>query len=390
MRAAYTAIAMQTPPVNPSDGGEPRLAVWEYAGLMVTYWCNAKCAFCYVYSAPDRGGHLSVADATRMWRGLDELAARHGKTMRIHLAGGEPFGDWTQLVSIIRAARDAGLTRLEKVETNAFWATTDTLTRARLELLDALGMEKLIVSADVYHQEFIPFDRVQRCVELARKVLGRGRVTVRWWDFFNRSTDESGRPADLRHLNNDEKRAAFAEALDRHADRLTGRAADRLAEFFPRHAPDHFAGDNCVEPVLHSRHVHVDPYGNVFPGVCNGIILGNALEQELPALWQNLAENWRDHPIVGPVVRGGSYALFQEAEKLGYTPLPDGYANKCHLCQHVRQFLFERGGWERSVGPAECYANDRDKREAADWQRSGVQLTLAGREASARNPSPTR
>lgn len=431
------------------DQTAPNLAVWEYAGLMVTYWCNAKCAFCYVYSSPDRGGSLSVGDATRMWRGLDELAARHGKTMRIHLAGGEPFGDWTQLVSIIRAARDAGLTRLEKVETNAFWATTDVLTRARLELLDALGMEKLIVSADVYHQEFIPFDRVQRCVEMARKVLGRGRVTVRWWDFFNRCAEgtsqaaddrgaadrgamstraegwhgqagqyqparasrgsdtareshgqvehnlpmppESPRPpADLRHMSDEQRRRAYAEALDRHADRLTGRAADRLAEFFPRHAPEHFAGDNCIEPVLHSRHVHIDPYGNVFPGVCNGIILGNAFEQEMPALWQNLAENWRDHPIVGPVVRGGSYTLYQQAEKLGYAPLPDGYANKCHLCQHVRQFLFERGGWESSVGPAECYANDRDKREAADWQRSKVQLTHAGQEISAKNPSPTR
>src|SRR5262245_4837662 len=87
--------------------GPPALSVWEYAGLMITYWCNARCAFCYVYSAPDRGGEMSVDQAVKMWRGLDQIAASVGKTMRIHLAGGEPFYDWVRLIAIVRAARDA-------------------------------------------------------------------------------------------------------------------------------------------------------------------------------------------------------------------------------------------------------------------------------------------
>ncbi|NUQ48356.1 MAG: radical SAM protein, partial [Phycisphaerae bacterium] len=217
--------------------------MWEYAGLMVTYWCNARCAFCYVYSAPDRGGSLEIADAVALWRGLDELAAAAGKTMRIHLAGGEPFGDWPRLVCIIRAARDAGLTRLEKVETNAFWASDDDLTRARLELLDALGMEKLVVSSDVYHQEYVPFDNVRRCVETARRVLGRGRVRVRWWDFYND-------PTSLRGASEPEKAAAYEAAFRRHGERLTGRAAQRLAALLPRQPAAHYAGENCAAEVL--------------------------------------------------------------------------------------------------------------------------------------------
>lgn len=339
-----------------------QLAVWEYAGLLVTYWCNARCAFCYVYSSPDRGGELRPADALRVWRGLDELAAAHGLKMRIHLAGGEPLGDWPRLLSIVRQARDAGLTPLEKVETNAFWAVSDGLTRARLEQLGALGMEKLVVSADVYHQEFVPFERVERCVRIAREVLGRGRVKVRWWDFFHQ-------PTVVRHTDETARRDAYARVLTRHADRLTGRAADILPAFYQRHAPEHFAGQRCVREVLHSRHVHVDPYGNVFPGVCSGIILGNALADDVPALWRELAKRWGEHPVVAAVVHGGSFELYERARALGYRPLPEGYASKCHLCQHVRQFLFERGGWERWVGPAECYANARDKREAAAWAK---------------------
>ncbi|MEP0848482.1 MAG: radical SAM protein [Phycisphaerae bacterium] len=383
MSPAHEPSARSSPTSGSGAAGlsaPDQLAVWEYAGLLVTYWCNARCAFCYVYSSPDRGGELRPADALRVWRGLDELAASHGLRMRIHLAGGEPLGDWPRLLSIVRQARDARLTPLEKVETNAFWAVRDGLTRARLEQLDALGMEKLVVSADVYHQEFVPFERVERCVRIAREVLGRGRVKVRWWDFFRQ-------PTVVRRSDGAARREAYAQALARHADRLTGRAADMLPDFFERHAPEHFADQRCVREVLHSRHVHVDPYGNVFPGVCSGIILGNALATDVPALWRELAERWNDHPVVAAVVHGGSFELYERARALGYLPLPDGYTNKCHLCQHVRQYLFERGGWERFVGPAECYANARDKREAAEWTKR-VRLTRPPAPASVASSPP--
>ncbi len=370
-------VESRTQPVqSDAEPGEPRLAVWEYAGLLVTYWCNARCAFCYVYSGPDRGGALPLGDALAIWSDLDEVARRAGKSMRIHLAGGEPFGDWPRLLSIVRAARDAGLSSLEKIETNAYWATHDGLTRARLEQLDALGMEKLVISADVYHQEFVPPECVERCVRIARQVLGRGRVTVRWWDFHNS-------PRDLRHLSRAERAAAYAAALQDHADRMTGRAADRLTPLLERHPPEAFRAERCGQEVLQSRHVHVDPYGNVFPGVCNGIILGNAIKRGIVGVWQDVAAAWRDHPVVEAVVHGGSYALYERAVEQGYVALPGGYSDKCHLCQHVRQFLVERGGWEQWLGPRECYASARDLREAGKWH---VELTRQAARERAKEP----
>ena len=328
---------------------ETELAVWEFAGLLLTYWCNARCAFCYVNSGPEHTAGMDIADALRIWRSLDRLAARHGKKMRIHLAGGEPFGDWPRLLSLVRAARDAGLTPLEKIETNAFWATSDGLTRARLEQLDALGMELLVVSTDVYHQEFVPFERVERCVDSARKVLGPSRVRVRWWDFFNH-------PIDIRRLSSAEKRRAYVAAFARHKDRLTGRAADSLADLLPRYPAKHFRNLDCAEEVLRSRHVHIDRYGNVFPGVCNGIILGNALKRSPEELWGTLAVNWREHPVMSAVATGGSYGLMERAQAFGYCELEGGYAGKCHLCHHVRRFLQARSVWPDAIGPAECYA----------------------------------
>jgi hypothetical protein len=363
--------------VEPASFPEPpaalELAPWEFAGLLVTYWCNARCAFCYVYSGPDRGGHMTVQTAVELWRSLDRLAASHGRQMRVHLAGGEPFHDWPRLAAIVRAARDAGLTSLEKIETNAFWATDDGLTRARLELLAALGMEKLVVSTDVYHEAFIPSERVQRCVAIARQVLGRGRVRVRWRESLER-------PLDLRRATRDELQRAYRAALARHADRLTGRAADQLAGLLPRVPAEHFRGHRCVEPVLGSRHVHIDADGHIFPGVCSGIILGTAAGRTVEEIWHDLAVRWREHAVVEALVAGGSYELLRRAGPLGYRPLPGGYADQCHLCTHVRQFLVDRGIWPELLGPRRCYAGDADRAEAG--AAGCVPLTVGGVEAT--------
>jgi hypothetical protein len=334
-------------PAEPDAGAE--LAVWEFAGLLLTYWCNARCAFCYLNCGPDRGGEMCVETALALWRSLDELAAAHGKTMRIHLSGGEPFQDWVRLVSIVRAAREAGLTLVDKVETNAFWATDDGVTRSRLELLDALGVRRLVVSTDVFHQEFVPPERVRRCVEIGRAVFGPGRVIVRWWDFLQN-------PVETGRLDSAERARAFRAALARHKDRLAGRAAEQLAPLLPSQPAGAFAGLNCVQEVLQSRHVHVDPYGHIFPGTCAGIILGRAGERTVADTWHELGAHWREHPVVAAVVAGGSDELLRRAKAFGYEERPSGYASKCHLCAHVRRFLFERGVWPEFIGPGECYA----------------------------------
>ena len=46
-----------------TNTGQPELACWEFAGLLLTYWCNARCAFCYVFGGPNRGGEMPVERA---------------------------------------------------------------------------------------------------------------------------------------------------------------------------------------------------------------------------------------------------------------------------------------------------------------------------------------
>lgn len=347
-----------------------RLKRWTAAGLLLTYWCNARCAFCYVYSGPNKKGPaMTVEQAISFWQGLNTLIDEggpnyHGVRCKIHLAGGEPFYDFDKILAIATAAKTLGLKFFEKVETNAFWAQDDVETRRKIQLLADAGMQMLMISADVYHQEFVPVERCVRAAKIARDILGEKGVRVRWWDFIDQ-------PVDIAAMSVEDRKKMYAQALERHKERLTGRAADELADQFECHPPEHFAQESCAQATLGSKHVHIDGYGNVFPGVCSGIVWGKVnptLQGDgachawpetfasIEKLWRYASEHWQDHPIIGKVVTGGSYSLYLEAESKGFQPRSGGYANKCHLCHDVRRWLYEQGYCGNALGPGEVYA----------------------------------
>jgi hypothetical protein len=345
-----------------------RLKPWTFAGLMITYWCNAQCSFCYVYSGPQRrGGEMAPDLALHLWRGLNALLPPH-QPCQVHIAGGEPFQNFPRLLTIVQSAHDAGLHVLEKVETNAFWAVNDDETRLRIRALAQAGVGMLAISCDIYHQEFVPVERCARAARIAAEELGPRGVRVRWWDYLRQ-------PQDISNLTPDARRQLYARSLLDHHERLIGRAADELADCFLGYAPEAFAQQHCYSPTLGSKHVHIDGYGHVFPGVCSGIIWGTIRPTaptpdaatattttpwpvefpDIPSLWHYAQQHWRNHPVMGRVVEHGSYALFQYAQTLGYQARPQGYANKCHLCHDVRRWLHGRGHWAGVLGPTEVY-----------------------------------
>ncbi len=326
------------------------LRAWRFAGLLTTWWCNARCVFCYVCGSPEQGGALAPDDAVAFWGQLDRVAAKDGRRIQVHLTGGEPFGRFENLVAILQAANHADLPRPQKVETNAFWAADDDMTRERLEMLRSLGVPRLDISTDVFHQEFVPLGPVLRCVRIAREVFGPQGVRLRWEDAVRADPVWAAYPDDVGR-----RREAYVDSLHRHPERLTGRAAFTIAPLLGLYPPDHFSGQHCIAELLKSKHVHVGPDGSVFPGVCSGILLGNARAEPLDEMWSRLAVGWQDEPILAPLVDDGPLGLLHLAQSHGYTPLPNGYASKCHLCTHVRQFLFETGLWPKHLGPANLY-----------------------------------
>jgi hypothetical protein len=311
------------------------------AGLLPTYWCNARCDHCYELSSPERKGWMTL-EATRGH--LAALARLAVPAEGVHIGGGEPFGNYPLLLEIVRAARAAGLDGIGYVETNGYWATDEAIARERLAELREAGMQQISISADVFHQSWVAPACVSRLWTVAREVLGDEGVRARRWQFLKS-------PRDLRNCSAAEREEAYRTALATYSERMNGRAATALSHLVPRRPADALAGQACRRGLVESGHVHVDRHGHVFPGTCAGLRLGRTsaempleavLRSERGAIWHTLVEH-------------GPHGLLPMAIDAGYAPLDEGYADKCHLCTDIRRYLFKAGGHADELGPAEVY-----------------------------------
>ena len=329
------------------NGGmiQPHLAPIEAAGLLLTDWCSARCRHCYVRAGPEGSAWMTADEAAGHLAALARMGVAAGS---VHVGGGEPFGDFDLLIGVVRAARSAGLAGVGYVETNGYWATSGEVVRERLTALAEAGMMQLAISADPYHQEFVPPERVRRLYEAAREVLGPRGVRVRRWKWIQQPRDVAAMPEAAREV-------LFAEFLARYPERMSGRAAERLAPLVGRMAIADLPDTACRAPLLESRHVHVLPGGWVYPGTCAGIALGRATAA---APLDVLLARWRPEasPLVARLVEAGPKGLAAEASRHGFEPDPGGYAGPCHLCWAVRSHLVRAGPGGDELAPAERYA----------------------------------
>jgi hypothetical protein len=60
----------------------------------------------------------------------------------------------------------------------------------------------------------------------------------------------------------------------------------------------------------------------------------------------------RRHPIIGTLLTHGPFGLVEEAQQLGFVLQPD-YADRCHLCQEVREVL--RSKYPQYLASAQHY-----------------------------------
>ena len=328
---------------------EPKFKIWRNAGLLLTYKCNAKCEFCYYNCSPEQGGLMPVDMAINAWQSLKELA---GDSAKVHITGGEPFLYWEHLLEILQEAKKNNLGPVDMIETNGFWATDEKIIKDRLKILDGLGMRRLKISCDPFHQEYVDIEPVRRLAKTAKEVIGQDRVLVRWEKYLPDRQAGLDKPIEMKNISADERNKRYVEALKDYPCRFTGRAAGMIAELVASQTVEQIAIRNCSNAFLDAKGVHIDPYGNIFSGTCSGIIVGNIAKRSLAEIWQNWQPS--NDKLIETLFNLGSAGLLDEAINAGYTQ-SKLYAGKCHLCTSIRQFFFDKGLYETVVGPAECY-----------------------------------
>jgi hypothetical protein len=187
----------------------------------------------------------------------------------------------------------------------------------------------------------------RRLAEIAVEMLGPQRVLVRWQQYLDS-------PAQIKESPPTEREQQYIQAIKDYPCRFTGRAAGKLAELVASKSIESIAEMNCKSDFLGAKGVHIDPFGNVFSGTCSGIIFGNINKNRLEDIWKNFHPEQND--IIHTLFSSGPAGLLEMAENAGYQKRKS-YADKCHLCTDIRQFLLQKDIENSTIGPKDCYAD---------------------------------
>ncbi|MDP6356511.1 MAG: radical SAM protein [Planctomycetota bacterium] len=315
-------------------------------GIILTYQCSIACKHCLFSCSPRREPKVMETDDC-----VEYLREFHKLGRETHLAGGEPFLFWERLIEIARKAGDESVP-IHCVETNGFWCVSDEITERRLGALKEAGVLGLKVSADPYHQAFVPAKNLVRAARIGLEIFGQDNVDV------------GGYSPDPEYLEGLAGISAEEDKLRAYVrnrpPRMTGTSFRQLAKYLDPVPLDQMdlerpwgnladPSNTCERGWDLTLEVHVDPYDNIQTNC--GVILGNA---KLRPLSEVVAGNVTasPNPVIDALISRGVSGLLEVAKSKGYSP-KDSYPQKCFLCCEARQYL--RRFYPDTLGPDEVY-----------------------------------
>jgi len=308
---------------------------------------------------------ININDAEKILTQLSKILAKKypkgfsqlGVNLGVHFTGGEPFLNFNLLLELTKIAN-----RLEIPspfgETNCFWCVDDEKTEEKLSKLRDEGLRGILISANPFIVEQIPFERIERAIVISRKVFGRN-VMIYHDLFYNqlRSLSVKGtlRFNDYLRLMRDKDRLSLYESLSFPSILPMGRTPYKLGHIYKKYPAKFFFRDSCMEELTRDWHIHIDNYCNYITGYCAGISLGDA--RDIYAICQGI--DLDDRPIIGFLASPrGIEKLFKfGVEEFGYKELEDGYVSKCHLFVDVRKNILEQSDEFKELKPGEFYHN---------------------------------
>ncbi|MEM2149814.1 MAG: radical SAM protein, partial [Nitrososphaerota archaeon] len=325
-------------------------------GVFLSYRCNSRCRHCMYACSPDWSDDwISVEDLKKIFSQLSDMILPSPKGVfdvslnyGLHLSGGEPFLKYDLLLEAVKLAKHCSIPSIF-VETNSFWCIDDLETEEKLVELKQAGLNGILVSVNPFIVEYIPFERIERCVEKSLKIYGRNTLIYQY-EFYKqfKKINLKGRLKFEEYMN-----TLGFEGL-RYVELIPmGRACYKLRELFYKYPAKIFFKENCVDSLLREWHTHIDNYGNYITGYCGGISLGDA--RKLDSLLEE-GIDLDEKPILDILINRNLEELYNYAvREFNYKEREDGYISKCDLCLDIRRCIATQSKEYLELSPIEYY-----------------------------------
>jgi hypothetical protein len=295
-------------------------------GLITNYFCTSRCRHC-LYNCSPRWPKIFITRET-VRRNFQKIQSQGCRA--VHIGGGEPLLRPESLAEVLEEAARLGM-HIDYVETNSAWYRDADSAAEILSRLKKHGLHTLLISISPFHNEHIPFARVEGVIAAARRT---GVRRFPWVEGFiaDLKRFDPRQPHRLDEFEAQFGRDYLTQILRRYWIHLGGRALTAFRRVLHPHPVEQVLSDSCAAELSDTSHFHMDLFGSYIPGLCAGLTirgedLGTPLREQ-------------DYPVLQRLYTQGVRGLYQWAlANFGFQPQRSGYLNKCDLCTEIRTYL---------------------------------------------------
>lgn len=301
--------------------------------LLTNYNCTSQCKMCCFHCRPQSTGYMTLFQAKKIIYSVEKYSIKS-----VSILGGESFLNLKSLLLIIKYAKERGKSVM--VFTNGFWASSLSGAEKIISQLDEIGLDELRVSADGFHQEFVPFKSI---VNIIKATQGKKlRLIIENTYFLN--------PRYKKFNLTEEQTKLITPYLNSGPTRDVGRASDSLLPLLPnKNKKNKCKMVDWYGKLDEVRAVNIDYLG--FVTVCDGICIGNVNNSSLEQVLDSYTR--QPHLIIDTLLSKGPLGIFQLAQKNGFKKSLDETKSDCNLCYQSRQFLAKL--YPNLLAPINCY-----------------------------------
>jgi hypothetical protein len=314
-------------------------------GLITNYYCSSRCQHCLYACGPERNkDYMSRDHAEEYLKKIRSLGCHS-----VHIGGGEPMLNFRGLKEVLKAAETIKV-GIDYIETNSSWFTDLDNTCRKLEEIQHLGVNTLLISISPFHNEYIPFYKVKGVMAACQKT---GLSVFPWISAFIPEVS-SFDPANTNSLEDYKERFGedFWERLPQiYSLTMKGRPLITFDKLFQKHDVETIlsANQNGCSELTDASHFHVDLYGNYIPGLCTGLSI------KAEDLGAELSET--EYPLLTALFNDGINGLYKLAKEKYSYQADRKFSSKCDLCGDIRSYLaLNRKLNSRELQPQEFYS----------------------------------
>jgi organic radical activating enzyme len=293
--------------------------------LLFTTKCNAECSHCGFSCSPREGVDADLDMLKNFSFEAYNYAQKTAKELRVHLTGGEPFLRYNDLLELVRYIKDLDDNIRISSMTNAFWATSVSQAKKKLQALRQVGCKAIGISVDDFHIQNIGIDKMRNAVKALIE------IQLQFAFKFNQMNNKAGCFKSLSAFD-DLFSAASNVIFEIHSFNCipVGRASDLPSDHF-NYLPS-MPQDKCQSLGNYT----LAPDGKV--GICCGnfdfshsLVIGKYPEKSLEELIT--ASNRKD---IYKVLKFQGPAYYAPAlDAAGYPTSTKAYTHLCDLCRCV-------------------------------------------------------